>query len=405
MKANQESSKALWRFGVISPLLHRSDDDPALARSLEELAAKNFIRPDGVPVALSAETLRKWLYRYRAGGIDALADRVRSDKGQHNIPKPLAAAMTAMRKAHPNWTVAVLLEDLMADGAWNGRRPSRATLYRYAAANGLNKTSLAPVDGTPRPFAYTAFGQMWMADFMHGPKVVCGRKQRKAILHAIVDDATRYIVAARFGYHETIETMIAEMMRAVRRFGLCQRFYTDNGPSYASGHLKQVCARLGIHLVHTPPYKPRGRGKVERFFRTVRDRFLSRQSATDLERLNQELDRFVADYHRGLHKGIGKSPLQARLAAGNVCRQLPEVADIDQLFAIEKTCRVYSDGTIRINRRVFEVPGCLPNSRVAVRYLPWQKACLYYGEDLKPARVVDKAANARRFDHPKGGAR
>lgn len=407
MTAKDESSinKALWRFGVISPLLHRTDDDPALARAIDELAAKTFILPGGAPASLSAETLRKWLYRYRAGGFDALADRPRSDKGKHKIPKPLAEAMAAIRKSHPNWTLSVLLEQLMADGAWNGRRPSRASLYRYAAANGLKRTAAGTIDPAPRPFAFTAFGQLWMADFMHGPKIGQGRRRKKAILHAIVDDATRYIVSARFGWHETVETMIAEMMRAVRRFGLCQRFYTDNGPSYASGHLKQVCARLGIHLVHTPPHKPRGRGKAERFFRTVRDRFLSRQSADSLDGLNEQLNRFLADYHRSIHRGLGKSPLQKRLEAGNACRQLPEVADVDKLFALEKTCRVYNDGTIRINRQIFEVPECLPNSRVTVRYLPWDKTSVHYGDDLLPARIVDKAANANRFDHPKGGTR
>jgi len=67
-KNDPDLSKALWRYGIISPLLHRRDDDPTMADMLCSLAKKTFIRPDGAPIALSAETLRKWLYRYRSDG-------------------------------------------------------------------------------------------------------------------------------------------------------------------------------------------------------------------------------------------------------------------------------------------------------------------------------------------------
>ena len=119
---------------------------------------------------------------------------------------------------------------------------------------------------------------------------------------------------------------MSELMLAVRRFGVCQRFYTDNGPCYASRHLKEVCARLGIHLVHTPPYRPQGRGKIERFFLTVREQFLSEQHAASLEQLNCDLQQYLAEYHQRPHRSLGSSPLQKRLAADNACRPLPEYA-------------------------------------------------------------------------------
>jgi transposase InsO family protein len=402
-KPDPELEKALWRYGIISPLLHRSDDDPPLGRMITELAEKSFIRPSGAPARHSPETLRKWLYRYRQRGFDGLCNQPRADKGTQKVPKALAEATAALRREHPQWTLAKILEKLLAKGQWNGRRPSRATLYRMAAANQLHRRVAPGADDSCRPFAFTDFGQLWLADFMHGPRLRHGRKMKKAILHAIIDDATRYVVAARFDWHETVQVLMREMMTAVRRFGLCQRFYTDNGPSYASAHLKQVCARLGIHLVHTPPYRPHGRGKVERFFLTVRQQFLSDLHAASLDRLNGDLTQYLAEYHQRIHRSLGASPLQKRLAGENVCRHLPEVADIQWLFAAERKCRVYNDGTIRLNSRSFEVPGCLPSSRVPVRYLPWDPHWVYYGHDPKPARPLDPIQNARRFDHPKGG--
>ena len=133
---------ALWRFSIISPLLHRNDDDPGLFRQLAQLGERTFIRPDGSATQLSAETLRKWLYRYRSGGINALENQERKDKGNQQIPKHLADAMAQLRSDHPKWTLAKVLEKLMDAGVWNGIRPSRATLYRFATANRLMKKNI-----------------------------------------------------------------------------------------------------------------------------------------------------------------------------------------------------------------------------------------------------------------------
>jgi len=227
---------ALWRFSIISPLLHRNDDDPALLHQLNDLSERTYTRFDGSPIKLSTETLRKWLYRYRSGGLKALENQVRKDKGNQQIPTRVANAMAQLRSDHPKWTLAKVLEKLLGTGVWNGIRPSRATLYRFAKANKLMKTVSKSNNPASRSFAFANFGQLWLADFMHGPKLRDGRRLKKAILHAIIDDATRYVVSARFYFKETVEVLITEMMIAIRRYGICQRFYTDNGPR-AAGRL------------------------------------------------------------------------------------------------------------------------------------------------------------------------
>jgi len=400
-KNDPDLSKALWRYGIISPLLHRRDDDPTMADMLCSLAKKTFIRPDGAPIALSAETLRKWLYRYRSDGIKALEDQLRSDKGHQQIPLSVADALSKLRNEHPNWTLAKVLEQMLKARLWNGIKPSRATLYRFAVANQLHRSPSKPP--VTRSFAFTDFGQLWVADFMHGPKLRCGKHFKKAILHTIIDDATRYVVSARFYFKETVEILITEMMIATRRYGICQRFYTDNGPCYASAHLKIVCARLGIHLVHTPPYRPQGRGKIERFFKTVRNQFLSDSHSGGIDRLNADLQQYLGDYHQRIHSSLGVSPLQKRLGADNACRKLPEVTDIRSLFCMHRKCRVYNDTTIRLNKRILEVAEALPGATIDVFYLPWDPTWVFYGNDLRPARPLNKTANAKRFQHPKGG--
>lgn len=400
MDNDRKIDKSLWRYGIISPLLHRTANDLSLGTMLDIQSRNWFIRPDGAKVRLSPETIRKWLYRYNHGGLPALAEQQRSDKGSHELPESIREAMASLRSEHPRWTLALLMENLVERGLWDGKSPSRSVLYRYARAHNLMRDPHHASARGRRTFQFEQFGQLWTADFMHGPKLKVGRQKRKCYLHVIIDDSTRWVVSGRFYLSENVESLIRELMTASRRFGLAQRLYTDNGAAYASRHLKIVCARLGIHLTHTPPYKPQGRSKVERFFRSVRERFLAKTRFTTLEEMNREFSRFLEDYHNRLHSSLNCTPMQRRLSGKSVCRDLPEVVDIEALFRCERRCRVYNDGTVQLKKRIFEVPGCLPGSRVNIYFMPWDLSLVYYGDEMQPAVEVNRVANAHRFDHP-----
>ena len=401
MEDNMETDLSLWRYSIISPLLHRTANDLTLRQMLEIQAGNRFWKPDGSgSVELSPETIRKWLYRYNHGGLAALANKTRADKGRHAVPDAIGKRMADLRAEHPGWTLALLLDELVEKGTWDGKKPSRSALYRYANAHGLMRDTHPPE--ARRTFEFEHFGQLWIADFMHGPalKVRVGGKKRKCYLHVIIDDCTRYVVSGRFYPAENTETLILELMTASRRFGLCQRFYVDNGAAYASRHLKRVCARLGMHLTHTPPYRPQGRSKVERFFRTVRERFLAKRHYTTLEEMNGEFARFIEAYHNRIHSTLKCTPMQKRLSTKNVCRRLPETVDMEALFHHELPCRVYNDCTIRLKGRTFEVPAARPSTKVNVYFMPWDLSRVYYGEERRLAAPVDLVANAHRFDNP-----
>jgi hypothetical protein len=189
-------------------------------------------------------------------------------------------------------------------------------------------------------------------------------------------------------------------MCATRRFGIAQRLYTDNGSAYNSRHLKIVCANLGMRQPHSPPRRPQGRAKLERFFRTVREQFLAKEHFKRIDQINLAFDQYLQEYHNSKHSTLECSPMQKRLRVHSVCRRLPEVVDIQALFRTQRRCKVYNDGTIRLKKKAFEVPGCLPGTRVTVHFMPWDLSCIYYGDDMQPAKAVNLSANAHRFEHP-----
>lgn len=389
---------AVWRYGIISRLLHRNEEDGTLGDELRQLAAHPFRKPDGRSVRFSPETLRKWLYRYRNGGLPGLGDLPKNNQGTHaSIPEQLAERLRGLRGEHPRWTLARMLRQLVEEKLWDMVNPSRATLYRFASTTNLHRDPHL-VEHTPaRPFTYQNFGQLWMADFLHGPKIRIRGQKRKTYLHAIIDDASRYVVRAGFFTAEDSEVLMKEMMVAVRQHGIPMRFYTDNGACYASRHLKFVCANLGIHLIHTPPGKPRGRGKVERFFRTVRDGFLEGEKppAHTLDGLNDAFRQWLSHYHKRIHSSLGISPLQKRLGSPSSCKALPEAVEIEPLFRMKRRCRVYLNNTIRFKKRSYEVMDALPGERLDVWFMPWQPDLVWYGPEMKPARPVDPIRNAQ----------
>ena len=390
---------ALWRYSIISPLLHRDANEQPFGEMLDLASWNKYVHPSGSHVTLSAETIRKWLYRYLRTGLPGLEGKTRSDSGKHHIPFEISSEMIDLRMKYPRWTIARMIKELAQTSIWNGRKPSRSALYRFAKTHNLQRDPHIYPEQNVRPFAFDHFGQLWMADYLHGPKLFNGRKKQKTYLHAILDDSSRFIVHGGFYLTESVEPLIYDFMGAVRRFGIPQRFYTDNGAAYSSRHLKILCARNGIDLIHTPPYKPQGRGKVERLFRTVRDQFLCDRFKT-LTQINNAFKIWISSYHETIHSSLSCSPLQKRLQTRSVCRVLPPSVDIDALFRMERRCRVYNDSTIRFKKIRYEVPECLPGSRVTIYYMPWDKTCVYYGNEMKKARILDLGANARRFENP-----
>ncbi len=389
---------ALWRYGVISPLLHRDPAGRTIEEVLDELALPQYRLPDGRLHKFSPETFRKWLARYRIGGLASLADQDRCDKGRTMVPSAIVEKIRALRELHPRWTLAVLFRQLLSDNIWNGRSPSAAALYRFCRVSGLERKPVTPEDC--RSYGFGEFGCLWIADFLHGPKLFLNKQKRKTYIHAILDDATRFVVAVGVFLHEDVEVLIAELKQAIRCHGIPQRFYTDNGAAYRSRHLRIVGARLQIQMPHTPPYRPQGRGKIERFFRTLREQFLAVTAAKTLEDLSRELQEWVARYHQTLHDSLDCSPLQKRVTTASVCRRLPEATPVDPLFFMERRCRVYNDGTIRLKRAILEVPDATPGGRVTVFYDPTNPTRVWYGETLTPARLLDRLQNARRHQGP-----
>ena len=339
---------------------------------------------------VAVETMRDWLSLYRTGGSEALYPKTRADRGQpRRVPPEVAQWLIALKTEQPALSVKALIDAARARGVEHPLAPS--TVHRLLSREGLlDSRPGEPVATDRRRFAYRDAGELWMSDVMHGAKVRDGRRRRKSFLIAFIDDATRVLPFAAFAHAENTTAFLPVFKQAIARRGLPMRLFVDNGANYRSQQLALVCAKLGIALIHSRPYQPAGKGKIERFFRTLRAAVLAHLTAettSSLDTLNRTLWAWVeGEYHLSPHRGLdGRTPLDQWALAGHNVRYPDPGLNLDDLFLFEAKRRVMKDRTVSLNGRLYEVDAVLVGQTVTLRYDP----------DAPPSRPIEVVHDAK----------
>lgn len=384
MTKNRPTDIALFRYEIIAPLLSIPGPRGTLKREIEKIAARAHEHPRRGRITIGIGTIEEWLLRYRRDGLQGLEDKRRRDLGTSRvIDASVAEFLEGLAKSKPDLDGPALLAELEA--AREGIEiPSLSSLYRFLRSRGLDQRR-APGRKDHRAFEFELAGDCWQGDVMYGPALpTSDGKRRKTYLIAILDDATRVIVHAQFYFEQHLRSLKDCLKQAMLKRGVPRRFYFDNGKIFRSRLLLALCARLGIHLIHTRPYQPQGRAKLERWFLTVRRGFLTRvdiDTCAELEALNRLLFAWIeGEYHLRPHRGLdGEKPLDRWLRLSDGIRSLPLDVDLDALFLDEVSRRVAKDGTLSLKGKRFEAGPRFIGQKVSVRFDPF---------DLRSVRVA-----------------
>ncbi len=398
---------ALFRYGLIAEFTHLPAGSAGLYARLREKAKADYVIPGTTRTRVAAETLRHWLKEYRRGGFDALLPKGRADRGRSRaLPQAVADALMSLKDEQPRLSVPQLIRAVRDSGvAPDSVVLAPATVHRLLSRAGLMRQD--PVDPSSkdrRAFAFAHAGELWMSDIMHGPSVtVLGHGRRKSYLIAFIDDATRVIPYCAFALAENTQAFLTVFKQALLRRGIPQRLYVDNGANYRSQHLALVCAKLGVALIHARPYQPSGKGKIERWFRTLRAQFLSSLGSPEsetLEALNRRLWAWVeGEYHHSPHRGLdNQTPLDRWAMRADKVRFVGPQLDLEALFLFEAKRRVQRDRTVSLNGTIFEVDALLVGHTVTLRYDPAAPASRglevwHKGQFVARATPLDAYAN------------
>lgn len=394
---------ATFRFGVIADFvtgvrLGYGERE----RLLREKTERQYEIPGSTKSTVSRATLMSWIKKYKVSGcqLEGLIPKKRSDSGTYRkLDQTLRTAIREMKGETPAMTLPTVINKLRHQRIIApDEKLNVATLYRFIRQEKLGEAASKPVDR--RRFEASYPNEIWQCDVMHGPLARENESspKRKAYLCAIMDDHSRLIIHAEFYLSETFDSLKDCLRKAVARRGIPQRFYVDNGACYRSTNLEQILAGLGIALSHTRPYTPQGRGKIERWFRTLRDGFLpiSGEGGQVLSALNERLCAWVEDYNGRLHS-VTKATPEARFKANLSCVR-PAPADLVRHFRLTEYRKVKKDRSIMLAGRLFEAPARLLDKTVELRFHPESPddvEIFYEGLSYGTATVLDSRLNAR----------
>ena len=397
---------ALFRYGVIAPLVLESLPRGELTRRAQEIAARHYDIPYSGRRSLSVDTLLDWALRYRKDGFPALSPKPRQDRGQARaVPPETAALIERLKRENPHRTGTALLRELALSSEQHQAGLSASTLYRFLRARGLTERQLLLDKATAHKKYEAQFAnQIWQSDMLFGPWVQRpGGGKRQVFLQATLDDASRLIPHAQFYPNQGLDSFLDCLRQAIAARGLPTRLYMDNAKIYRSPQLARIAASIGILIVHTPPYQPQGRGKIERYFRSLREQFLANldpKILLSLEELNERLWHWIDTlYHRTAHSALQTTPLLRWQRDIEQVRQLPPATDLRRLFFHRVDRLVRRDSTFLLQNRFFEAPSHLAGKRIEVRFDPLdltQLEIYWEGQSQGVARLVDAVINSQR---------
>ena len=367
---------AIFRFGVIADLVGRKLSRGEKEKLLREKASYHWEIPRSGRSYVSRSTILSWLRAYEKSGrrLQSLTPNERSDKGKARaLDEETASLLLTLKREQPALSLPVLMKEARKRGVLRERpRVSYGCVYRLFKREGVENEA-PPVDR--RRFEAELPNDLWQSDALHGPKLLVDGKLRKGYLFAFIDDMSRIIPHAEFYLHERLPSYLDALMKALAKRGLPRKLYVDNGSAFRSQLLQHACASLGIALIHSKPYQPEGRGKIERWFRTVRGQFLATlPDGITLPELNDRLQVWIGTYHQTVHGSTKERPLARYLAHLHLMREAPK--DLGAYFRMRVVRKVDKDRTVSLGGRIYEAPVELIGKMVTL---------LYHEKD--PARV------------------
>ncbi len=361
------------------------------------------------PKRYKPPTFKNWLKKYRQNGLEGLFPKTRSDAGTSRVISSLLSDYIGGLWLELPFLSSTRLREILVDsGHITSRRISEATLCRH-----INQNDLRPPD-TPlakarkhyeKPFA----NDLWIMDFMHGPRLKTTKNRaQKTYLAAAIDDHSRFLTLGCFYTRENALVVVTALKFAFQRHHLPRILYCDNGSAFSSQLLTLGCARLGVALVHSKPYDPPSRGKIERFFRTVRSSFLAElnDEALTVDILNDRFHLWVDKrYHRRCHSSTGEPPIERFLRSlGSIQARIATQLELDRVFYRTLFRTVRNDATVAIKRCLWEVLPRYIGCRIEIRHPEGKHLELFLFEDDQPVvrlHRVDAAQNANSPQRPR----
>lgn len=403
------------KFALIGPVVSGTYTDESISHFFRRLSKKEIDWPDGTKKKFSDQTYKYWLYLYRKYGYDALVPKSRIDAGEsRKLNEEHKQFISDMIKEFPKITGVMIYERMINNGLLNQKDVSVDTIQRYIKRSGLRSgKGVLKKERRTWEFAHSCDG--YEADTCHTFYIFDENGEyRKTYLIAMIDVHSRMIVGAEFFYNDNAVNFQKVWKSAVLRYGRSKVLILDNGSSYKNKSTTEIEAKLGTKLIYNPPYTPQSKAVIERFYKTLRERWLNGDHGKNyhsLQELNSKLNSWINEYNRRPHSSLkndehdNHTPLERYMydmSDIHPCKlsnksEIEYESWLNDVFLHETTRKVNGDSTVMIENILFDVPSQYIGIRVLVRYEPRKFDTVYlYDMSTKkniPLKKTDKIEN------------
>lgn len=400
-----------FRFGVIAPLLTSPPESGERKAALQAICTKTYEHPlSGEPMTVGFSTVEAWYYTARSYPDDPLAALARKRSARAGQRPAMSAALVTtlerQYREHPGWSKQLHHKNLLArieDDRELGEAPSYATVCRLMAERGWlrrpkrkrrQEEASAFVPRERRSYEVEHVMGLVHADFHQASRSVLlpDGSRIRPMLVGFLDDRSRLCLHLQWYLAESAEVFVHGLIQAILKRGLFRSLLTDNGKAMLAAEVTQGLERLGIVHHTTLPYSPEQNGKQEHFWSKVEGQLLPMlegEPGLTLTALNRATQAWVElDYHRTVHRELGKTPLQALIDGPTVWRPSPSFSVLQERFRMEmRRSQRRSDGSVTVGGVRFEVPSA---------YRHWRKLDLHVARwDLSHIGLLDPHTGAR----------
>ena len=380
-------------------------DGKTMQERIQKVSELKFTDEDGNIRQFTWRTISTWYYRYKNYGITGVQATKRSDKGKTRkvTPEQLLEAINQVLPyfREKKYNKFDIYRMCIEKGILRREQMAQTSFYRFIKEYELLNNKDISHNKRRMAFSMQYANQLWQADTMFGPYVKENKnKMIQTKLIAFLDDASRVLCHGQFFFHENTDALVIALKNAFYKRGIPEQMYVDQGSIYTSAEITLICARIGCILRHAPLRDAAAKGKIERFFRTVRSKFLNRNlDLSSLDILNKQFTSWVEDeYNATVHSSISMKPVDRFAIDLKRIKFMAPNEVSDELFYAEDTRKVKKDNTFSFNNIRYEAPVHLRDREIYIRFDRHlrNKIIVYYkGNRMGEAKKLDPVANAK----------
>ncbi|MDU5722184.1 DDE-type integrase/transposase/recombinase [Clostridium sp. LQ25] len=382
---NEKTRKeiALFRYGILAPLISGTyDQNTSIQGFFREAAGKLYTTPSGEDTKIATSTLERWYYNYKNKGFDALMPIRRCDTGRsRKLDEDITEQIKYLKEEYPRIPATLIYQKLVDNGTIIKGDISLSTINRYI--NQLKLENKYSNNKEMKRYEREHINEVWCGDSSVGPYIKVEGNKRRVYIIALIDDASRYITGIDIFFNDNFVNLMSVLKSAVTRFGKPKILNFDNGASYKNKQMELLAARIGTIINYCAPYTPQSKAKIERWFRTLKDQWMSQLNMNDFKTLDDvriSLNSYVNSYNQYVHSSLnGLSPQDRFFKESHMIKRLSS-DEIEKSFLLEYERRVSADNVVMIDGTKYEVDYRYSKQKITLRYSP----------DLSKIYVVDK---------------